>query len=211
MGLKARIPVRFRYTSHAPRRPYADVRFQPILMTNDGALFGGVPLVQSTRHGLGGPTVARWSRKAPPPTDIGLCDPRHSVSRERGIPLRDCPRHELHIFKRVTYFQEGLTSCLLAILANKFSAGRRAETRGAPEPISRCTRSLEQALKKSRPRDWPRRLKFPLTRYSFERGLSISLTPLNTLPYQRFPKWTTRLSQLCAPPRRITIQRYRSW
>jgi len=70
--------------------------------------FGGMPLVQSTRHGLGDPTVARWSRKAPPPTDIGLCDPRHSVSRERGIPLRDCPRHELHIFKRVTYFQEGL-------------------------------------------------------------------------------------------------------
>src|ERR1700733_906214 len=140
--------------------------------------FGGLPLVQSTRHGRGDPTVARWSRKAPPPTDIGLCDPRHSVSRERGIPLRDCPRHELHIFKRVTYFQEGLTSCLLAILANKFSAGRRAETRGAPEPISRCTRSLEQALKKSRPRDWPRRL-------------------------------NNKTVALCAPPRQITIQRYR--
>ena len=111
-------------------------------------------------HGTGSEIPqSRDGRERPRHQLILGCVIRVTAYRVNGAYLCKIARGTSYIFSSELHiFKKELTSCLLAILANKFSAGRRAETRGAPEPISRCTRSLEQALKKSRPRDWPRRL-----------------------------------------------------
>src|ERR1700733_7501297 len=150
--------------------------------------FGGMPLVQSTRHGLGDPTVARWSRKAPPPTDIGLCDPRHSVSRERGIALRDCPRHELHIFKRATYFQEGVDVMPISNSGQQILSRATCGNESSPGAYLPVYEVAGTGIEEEQAKRLAKALEVPLDKIFFRDGIIHFVDPVEYLAVPTVPK-----------------------